>query len=207
MNDIDPYNQQPEIPVNRLRERVIDQLKLNFAHDNLTVEDFEKRIDLAHGGDDRESLKKLIRDLPVLHDDTSPSYGSADSPVSWNSGRIRKNDTMIAVMGGVDRKGPWAPARYNKILAVMGGVDLDFTEAKFPPGTTELDIFCMMGGVDIIVPEGVNVEMSGIPLMGGFENKVGHGGWENGPTLKIRGVAIMGGVDVKPPKRKKRKKR
>jgi hypothetical protein len=197
-------HREPELPISRLRDRIIGQLTLNYAHDNIDVEEFEKRLGLAHESVNRESLKSLIRDLPVLRDDTSAESAGSDSTVAWNRGRVKKNDTMIAVLGGVERGGAWIPARYTKIFAMMGGVDLDFTDAKFPPGTTELDIFCLMGGVDIIVPKGVNVEISGIPIMGGFEDKVGHGGYEGGPTLRIRGVAIMGGVEVKPPKRKKR---
>lgn len=204
MNDMRSFEErEPELPVNRLRERVIDQLKLNYAHDNIDVEEFERRISLAHDGSDREMLKSLIRDLPVLKDESEPAAGDDSWGITWNRGKVKKDDTMIAVLGGVERGGAWTPARYSKIFAFMGGVDLDFTDAKFPPGTTELDIFCIMGGVEMVVPEGVNVEMSGVPIMGGFEDRVGRGGYEDGPTLKIRGVAIMGGVEVRPPKRKK----
>ncbi len=204
MDDISSYDhREPELPIARLRERIIGQLTLNYAHDNIDVDEFERRLARAHESDNRDSLKSLIRDLPVLRDDSAAESAGSDSPVAWNRGKVKKDDTMIAVMGGVERGGAWTPARYTKIFAMMGGVDLDFTDAKFPPGTSELDIFCLMGGVEMIVPEGVNVEMSGIPIMGGFEDKVGHSGYEGGPTLRIRGVALMGGVEVKPPKRKK----
>lgn len=200
-----PIMMEMELPIERVRERVVDQLKLNYAHDNIVVEEFERRIGLAHDMDDRDELKSLVRDLPVLREDSvSPSYRDSRYTWSLNEGKVKRDDSMIAVLGGVERKGSWAPARYNKVLAFMGGVDLDFTEAKLPEGVTEIDLFCVMGGVELVVPEGVNVEMQGVPIMGGFEDKTDHNPDEGAPVIRIRGLVLMGGVEARPPKKKKR---
>ena len=64
-----------------------------------------------------------------------------------------------------------------------------------PPGVTEVNIFAIMGGAQIIVPPGVHVDMSGFALMGGF----GQSGYAPPPTdpnatvLRIGGFALMGG--------------
>ena len=66
-----------------------------------------------------------------------------------------------------------------------------------PPGLTEVKVFAMWGGVEIIVPPGMNVVCDGI-AMGGFE----HAPETNvpldpiAPTLRVTGVALMGGVEV-----------
>ena len=80
----------------------------------------------------------------------------------------------------------------------MGGADLDFREAVLGPGITEVQVYTMWGGVDIVVPPGVNVECHGLAIMGGFESKGQSPGKAdmNAPTIRITGVALMGGVDV-----------
>ena len=66
------------------------------------------------------------------------------------------------------------------------------------PGVTELQIFAMWGGVEVIVPPGLNVESHGIGLLGGFEHKADSYTQPNpaAPTLRVTGVALMGGVDI-----------
>jgi hypothetical protein len=77
-------------------------------------------------------------------------------------------------------------------------VDLDFREAIMPPGVTELKIFAMWGGVEVIVPPGLNVECHGVGIMGGFDHAPeGVAPTDpTAPTLRITGVALMGGVDI-----------
>ena len=81
----------------------------------------------------------------------------------------------------------------------MGGVDLDFREARMGPGVIELSVFAIIGGVTIIVPPDLQVESDGIGIMGGFEcsEEVRAGHDPDAPILKINGLAMMGGVDVK----------
>lgn len=208
MSTMSEYEERyPEVPIEVLRNRVVEQLKNHYAHDTFDVEEFERRIGLAQDAANRESLKSLIRDLPAIREADLSGEEREAGEYSLNHGKIRREDTMLAVLSGVERRGVWNPARYNKVLAFMGGVDIDFTRAKLPPGVTEIDIFCLMGGVEIVVPEGVNVEMEGIPFMGGFEDNVGHNGDEHSPTVRVRGFALMGGVEIKHPKRKKGKRR
>lgn len=85
----------------------------------------------------------------------------------------------------------------------MGGARLDFTEVDLPGGVTEIDFFCLMGSLDIIVPEGVRVELSGLPVMGSVDNRTRIPEIKDAPVLKIRGVALMSSVDVKPPRRRR----
>lgn len=67
-----------------------------------------------------------------------------------------------------------------------------------PPGVTEIRCFALWGGVEIVVPLGVAVECDGIGILGGFEHR--HETElltdPDAPVLRIRGIAIMGGVEV-----------
>jgi hypothetical protein len=190
-------------PLNHTRQLAIDALCEHFANDALTVEDFESRVDVAHRATSVEELRALLRDLPTPN--LPVAAGAATQPVPRGSFPVaprehtKENGYAVAVMGGARRRGRWSPARVNHTISIMGGVELDFREALLPPGVTEVRIYTVMGGVEVIVPPNLTVESHGIGIMGGFE----HAGDEyrdydpEAPVLRISGVAIMGGVDIK----------
>ncbi len=111
---------------------------------------------------------------------------------------MSERQTILAVMGGASRRGSWVPPRKLQILAVMGGAELDFREARFGAEGIDINIFALMGGVEIIIPPGVRVEISGVALMGGFEE---HGSTSAAdayaPVLRVGGFALMGGVEIR----------
>lgn len=97
-------------------------------------------------------------------------------------------------MGGTTKKGAWQPARKVNAIAVMGGIELDFREARFAPGVTVLNAVALMGGIEIIVPPGLRVEVDGIGIMGGFDGLSSEGGTGGSePVLRVEGLALWGG--------------
>jgi hypothetical protein len=190
-------------PLDHTRQVTIDALCEHFANDAITVEDFESRVDVAHRATSTDELRKLLQDLPsgdlpaVVHGTDQPATGH-DYRVTAHE-HARETGYAIAVLGGSRRKGRWTPARVNYTLAVMGGVELDFREAVLPAGVTEVKVFASMGGVEIIVPPGLNVESHGIGILGGFEHTGDdfHQPNPGAPVLRISGIALMGGVDIK----------
>jgi hypothetical protein len=54
-----------------------------------------------------------------------------------------------------------------------------------------------MGGIEITVPEDIDVDVSGIAFMGGFDHNASGPGEPGAPRLRVIGFALMGGVDVK----------
>jgi hypothetical protein len=193
----DPLSSRP-VPLEQTREAVVRQLAMHFAVDDLTTEQLEARIDAAHRADSLEALRGIVADLPVIADDAGTAAAAAAPHGRVPAEQVRDRQVIVGVMGGAERKGAWTPARRVVAVAVMGGVDLDFREARFGPGVTEVTVVAIMGGVDIVVAPGVHVESDGIALMGGF----GHASSAPGavppgaPVLRIGGLALMGGVDV-----------
>lgn len=62
----------------------------------------------------------------------------------------------------------------------------------------DYQIVAIMGGAEILLPPGVRVSMRGVPIMGGWSNKVHEIEQSNdSPEIRIDGIAIMGGVDVR----------
>lgn len=181
------------------RERVVAVLCEHFAHDNLSDQALESRLDAAHAAVSVAELATLLQDLPAL-----PIARQNLAPASASSAvrrvrQVAERQTVIAVMGGTERKGSWTLPRQLHLFAMMGGAELDLREARFGPGVTSITIFAVMGGVEIIVPPGVLVEMDGVALMGGFSQQ---GRSElptqpDAPVLRVSGFVMMGGVNLK----------
>lgn len=108
-----------------------------------------------------------------------------------------RNDVKaLALLGGVKWASNAPDFRGGEITAVMGGAHLDLRRATLR-GEAVLDMFAMWGGIELVVPETWAVELRGLPLLGGFEDKTRPPVDANAPRLVIRGVAVMGGVEVK----------
>lgn len=185
------------------RERTIDTLCEHFANDVLEVEEFERRVEAAHRASSTADLDALLRDLPggnlPAERASSPAQEQGRRFRVTSAAQVKERQFVVAVMGGASRKGKWAPARRNYALAVMGGTELDFREAVLGPGVTDVQVFAMWGGVEIIVPPGLRVESHGLALLGGFEHveDVRDGPDDpDAPLLRITGAALMGGVDI-----------
>lgn len=126
--------------------------------------------------------------------------------------------TMMA--GGMRRPGArsyWAVMSGSKdvrttwediaAVAVMGGADVDLSRAGLPDRDVLIDVYAVMGGVDIRVPEGVQVVCDWTGIMGGASvvpgHEVGtvldhrqlvHG---SGSVVRVKALTIMGGVKVR----------
>lgn len=184
------------------REQTIQILCDEFAQDRLTLEDFEARLDQAHRAGSERELDALIADLraplPVPAAAAPVPAPSPPPPVVAVPIDRRESQTLVAVMGGVERRGRWTPAEQTQLIAVMGGGELDFREAQLAPGVTELNVFALMGGFEIIVPPGLAVDCNGVAIMGGFAH-ADHAPQQlsaEAPVLKINGFVMMGGVEI-----------
>lgn len=201
MSYLEEYNR---VPLPKIREEVIEQLKLNYAHNNLEEEEFERRLEDATSIESKADLLALVSDLPTMTD-SGTSSGRSDGSYQLNLGEVRHDEVIVGILSGAERGGPWEPAKYTNVVTFMGGVDLDFSEAKLAPGVTEITVFCFMGGLDIYVPEGINVEVNCVPIMGGVDRKISEERFRGAPTIRIKGLVVMGGIDIKYPKKRKKK--
>ena len=61
----------------------------------------------------------------------------------------------VAILGSASRKGRWTPPGTLRAISLMGTVNLDFREADLLE-ETDVDVFTLMGSVNIIVPPSVD---------------------------------------------------
>ena len=87
--------------------------------------------------------------------------------------------------------------RGGDVLAFLGGSQIDLTGAAIIGGPAILDATAIWGGIEIIVPEGWEVVGEVVPIMGGFEIKSPPSAPRSGQRLVVRGVALMGGIEVR----------
>ena len=178
------------------RERIAEALALHFAADHIDMGMLEERLSHVYASQSAAQLQSLIADLPALTNDT---LGLGSVAMLAPSSLVPPRGVVMAVLGGAARKGDWLLPRNLKVFVMLGGAEIDLRDAKFAPGVTEIDVTAIMGGVEIIVPRGVRVEILGAAVMGGFEASAGDtSALEPGqPVLRVQGLAMMGGVDVK----------
>jgi hypothetical protein len=184
------------LPSTADRERVVQALSLHFAHDHLSLDELESRLATVYQAQTMVELERLVADLRALPADRHDP-GSAELVVSADA--VPERGVMMALMGGFGRKGSWVVPRHLKLVAVMGGGELDLRRARFAPGVTEIEVFTLMGGIEIVVPPGVRVEMLGAAFMAGFETDTDDAPSPGpaGPVLRVTGLAVMAGVEVK----------
>jgi hypothetical protein len=179
----------PAVPIRHQREATITRLCEHFARDHVDALELERLIDRAHAAVAPAELDALLEGLPEL---ATPSVQPAVA-----IGEVEASGRVIALMGGVERKGGWTPPRRLDVVAFMGGVVLDFRDARLADGVTEVRVVAFMGGVEIIVPPDLAVSSDGIGIMGGFGHSAESGvAPVAGPRLRVTGAALMGGVDI-----------
>jgi hypothetical protein len=184
------------------REKVADVLRDALAEGRLDMAEFEERLDATYRARTYGELAPITRDLPapgvtapVVSPEREPAAGTG-----W-SGRIVGGEASstwaAAVMSGFQRKGHWTMPRRFTCFAFWGGGEIDLREAYFTEREVEINAIAIMGGVDVIVPPGVEVVVRGIGVMGGFDHREeGVPGEPGAPRVVVTGFAFWGGVGV-----------
>ncbi len=81
----------------------------------------------------------------------------------------------------------------TELTAVFGGVECDLRKAIIEKDCA-IKVTTIFGGIDILVPDNVNVKVSSNCIFGGVSNKTAiH---KDAPTIYVNGICIFGGVDI-----------
>lgn len=169
---------------------------MHFAADHLGMESLEARLTRAYEVGTMAELDALVTDLPRISDE---KILSGSFPTLAPLHAVPERGVVMAVLGGVSRKGSWVVPRNLKVIAILGGAEIDLRDGKFAPGVSTIDVTAIMGGVEITVPPGVRVETMGAAFMGGFEASAGDANAldPHAPILRVTGTVIMAGCEVR----------
>jgi DUF1707 SHOCT-like domain len=197
----DPADALPELRASDSdRERTVETLRHAASDGQLTVDELEERVSTAYAARTRRELEILVADI-------SPAPGAHDGALAVKEGPGGSR-WVISVMGGHDKRGRWRVAPRCTVLSIMGGSSIDLNDAELSSPVTQINVYSLMGGSEIRVPHGVNVQVSEFALMGGNDVRIGDEvAPAGGPTIHIRMIAIMGGSSVRRGRKLSRRER
>ncbi|MBN2511223.1 MAG: DUF1707 domain-containing protein [Spirochaetales bacterium] len=190
------------VSLSQLRKTVIEKLKYHYAHGNLEDEEFERMLGEATNAETKDALVPIHKMLsPVPEEDTDSKKTSAAS-----SSVTRKSyGTFMSILGGTERRGIWNVPKRNRCINILGGTELNLTQCELNNEDTVFEVVCILGGMEIIVPDNVNVVVESIPILGGIEDSTqSHS--VNGPTIIIRGIVALGGIEIRQLTKRERRK-
>lgn len=187
------------------REQVTEKLREAAGQGRITFDELDTRLDETYAAKTYAELAAITRDLPVEASATLPVSGSGPFPVERVGGTPGRRFSL-AIMSGARRNGAWVVPSVYTAVAFLGGVDIDLRDARFSEREVRIRAFTLLGGVHILVPEDIEVDVAGIGIMGEFEHRETGSGVQNAPRLRVTGLAIMGGVTVKRKRKRQRPK-
>jgi hypothetical protein len=189
------------------RRKAVDILSEEFAHDRLSLEEFEELVSRVQKAGALSGIQAVLERLQVAPAgaDDPPAASPAATGLSLESGRAygerasqRDTDSAVAVLGETKRTGHWVPARKTKVVATLGSVELDLRDAALGPGEFEFDVKAILGSVEIIAPEGLQVECGGSAILGSIDpgRPTPAAPGVGRPIVRLNCMAVLGEVSV-----------
>jgi hypothetical protein len=180
------------------RHAVAEVLRAAAGEGRIDLEELDERLEAAYAAKTYADLVPLTADLP-MHGAPHPVPAPAPArPPVTPAGP--SYESSFAVMSETKRQGPWqVPGKHNAV-AMMGSVTLDLREAHLTAQETVIEAYAIMAGVDIVVNARTRVVVDGIGIMGEFTEsrpKVDADLGPDSPVVRVRGLALMGAVNVR----------
>jgi hypothetical protein len=165
------------------RGRAVASLREHLVHGRLSLEEFTQRMAAAYDATTATELAELQRDLPA-----------AAQPEQRRSA-LR---FLVAIFGGAKRTGNLRVRQRLVCVAIFGGVTLDLRGALIEGDEVTIRAFAMFGGVEVIVPEGVEIDLTGLALFGAKQTSGQPGVLQPGaPLVRVNALVLFGGTEVK----------
>ncbi len=177
------------------RQLVIDVLNVAFTEGRLDPVEHQERLEVALAARTFGELESLTSDLVLAPQNTGePVY--RPQPARETQPAVSMSNFVVSIFAGVERKGRWTVKESLNCLVTFGGADIDMREAVFEEKRCVVNVLCMFGGLNILVPEGVGVEFQVVPIFGGAGTKTLAPAQPGYPTVVVRGLVTFGGVSV-----------
>ncbi|MGW0390334.1 DUF1707 SHOCT-like domain-containing protein [Streptomyces sp. NPDC003042] len=175
------------------RDRIAQILSDALAEGRLTAEEHSERLDSLYAFKTVGELDVLVRDLPAAPGTAAPHPAA----VAAAPGTA---ENVVAVCSSSARKGRWRPSAHTRAVSVMGDITIDLTEAVFEQQVTEINVTCVLGNVEVLVPENVTLRGYGSGVLGNFEVRGQSRGESDpqAPVVIVRGFSLLGNIEARP---------
>lgn len=172
------------------RERTIDALRAAAGEGRVTFEELADRIQAAGDASTHGELDRLTRDLPAP--DPAPDRAATAG------GDLAAPARRSSVFGDVRCAGSWLVPEQSSWQSIFGDIVLDLREARV--GTAEVAIAAntVFGDVQLLVPEGVFVEVRMSTLFGDIRQQAGNAAPGAAPRVILSGRTVFGDVRIRP---------
>ncbi|MGH9131572.1 MAG: DUF1707 SHOCT-like domain-containing protein [Acidimicrobiales bacterium] len=186
------------------REAVANALREHCGEGRLSLDELSERLEATFAARTREELDRVLLDLPKSTSVAGIAIGrpaqGAGGLVGGAGGPARRRSTgwTISVMSDNSHRGRWRPKAVTNVIALMGTCELDLRQAEIDGSEVVINAFSLMGHIEVVVPEGIEVSLTGIPIMGCKYLQIRPVPPIPGaPTVRVRGFMLMGDLMVR----------
>lgn len=134
------------------RDATVAALREHTVAGRLTLEEFSERTGRAYAASTLAQLEEIRRDLP----DVRPAVRQ----------RRRPRRFTAVIFGDTERTGRWRLPRLSLAFVFLGNVDLDLRQAEVSGPVASLTAIVLFGNIDLYVPEGIEVDLGGLAVIG-----------------------------------------
>ncbi len=177
------------------RHMVAEVLREAAGQGRLDLDELDERLEAAFAA-------KTYADLVPITVDLQPAVPPSTAPVSRPTAGLpamQGHASSTAILGDCKRRGAWHVPPSHAAFALMGSVLIDLRLASLSSHDTTINASAIMGDVKVLVPAHFNVVVDGIPILGDYgqgKDKVPAEIGQGSPTIRVRGIALMGSVSV-----------
>jgi hypothetical protein len=163
------------------REHAVSSLREHLVQGRLSLEEFTQRMTSAYDAKTSTDLAELQRDLP-------------ETPPEPRRSALRH---LVAIFGAARRTGALRVQQNLVCVAIFGSVTLDLRGALIEGDEVNVRAFTAFGSVEVIVPEGVEVDLTGLALFGSKETRGKPGTLRRGAALvRVNAFVLFGSTEV-----------
>jgi hypothetical protein len=173
------------------REQTIAGLRDHCVAGRLTLDELSGRVAMVYEARTQADLDLVTQDLPAL----GPL---AARPTLARSALRQATRWTVACLSSETRKGRWRLDEQTSALAIMGSCVLDLRQVALDAPDATITAISVLGSIEIIVPEGVEVDLTGFSFMGSKDCRTKDAAIHPGaPLLRVQAYTFMGSVMVR----------
>ena len=186
------------------RHKVAEVLREAAGDGRIDLEELDQRLEAAYAAKTYGDLVPITLDLPTYTAPGAlvprPPRAPSSRPARTPAGTAPTWSASLGIMGETTRKGIWDVGPTHAATALMGSVVIDLREARFPDGEAIINANAVMGSVSVLIDAHTDVRVEGTGVMGSYTElraEVDAVIDEHSPVVRVRGIALMGSVDVR----------